>query len=451
MKKQKITIILMFFALSLPLTAQTLSLKQCIEYAKQNNSNIKIASLNSEVSGKLVNEQIGNALPQIDFNGSLTNNLIVTTSLLPAEFIGGAPGTFIPVKMGTKYSAAGNIQLTQKIFDPSVWIGLKAAKLSADLSVQNIQQTDEQIFYNVSSGYYKALVIQKQFDNLHAILAASEQSLKSTELRYKNGMAKKIDVDKIRVSYNNTKSQVEQTELNCKQALNNLKYSIGMSVDSSMIILDSLAEDFWENYNGPKENNSNLFENRIDYQMRKTNIALYEADKLNNIAAYLPTLSFFANYGYQAMRSEFDIFKSGKEWYTSSAIGLDLKIPIFSGFGRLAKVEQSQLNIEVAQENLRLSEQSIKVDISNYNIQYRTALDNIKNEKENLALAESVYKNTQLEFTQGAGSSLDLVQAESSLRETQNNYYTRLLTLYVAKLDKEKAEGTLINYINNLK
>jgi outer membrane protein TolC len=451
MDKRKITTILMFFALSLPLTAQTLSLKQCIEYAKQNNSNIKIASLNSEVSGKQVNEQIGNALPQIDIDGSLTNNLIVTTSLLPAEFIGGEPGTFIPVKMGTKYSAIGTIQLTQKIFDPSVWIGLKAAKLNADLSLQNIQQTDEQTFYNVSSAYYRAMVIQKQVDNLHAILAASEQSLKSTELRNKNGMARKIDVDKIRVSYNNTKSQVEETELNCKQALNNLKYSMGMSVDSTIVISDSLAENIAEIYGGSEEISNNYFENRTDYQMRKTTVALYEADKLNNIAAYLPTVSIFANYGYQAMRSEFDVFNSGKEWYTSSAIGLNLKIPIFSGFERLAKVEQSQLNIEVAQENLRLSEQSIKVEFSNYTIQYRTALDNIQNEKENLALAESVYKTTQLEFAQGTGSSLDLVQAESSLRETQNNYYNKLLTLYVAKLDKKKAKGTLINYINNLK
>ena len=437
--------------LYLPASAQKYSLKQCIEYAKQNNSNIKIASLNSEVSGKHVKEQVGNALPQIDVSGSLSNNLIVNTSLLPGELLGGAPGTFIPVKMGTKYSATGSIQLTQKIFDPSVWIGLKAAKLSADMSRQNIQQTDEQTFYNVSSAYYRAMVIQKQLDNLHAILVASEQSLKSTVLRYKNGMAKKIDTDKIRVSYNNTKSQVEQTELNCKQALNNLKYSMGMSVDSNIVISDTLPETISEKFGENAEQSGNLFENRIDYQMRKSIVALYEADKLNNIAAYLPTLSFFANYGYQAMRSEFDIFKSGKEWYTSSAVGLNLKIPIFSGFGRWAKVEQSQLNIEVAQENLRLSEQSIKVEITNYNIQYRTALDNIQNEKENLALAESVYKNTQLEFSQGVGSSLDLVQAESSLREAQNNYYTKLLNLYVAKLDKEKAEGTLINYINNLK
>jgi outer membrane protein TolC len=295
------------------------------------------------------------------------------------------------------------------------------------------------------------MVIQKQLDNFLAILAASEQSLKSTELRNKNGMARKIDVDKIRVSYNNTKSQVEETELNCKQALNNLKYSMGMSVDSTIVISDSLAENIAEIYGGSEEISNNYFENRTDYQMRKTTVALYEADKLNNIAAYLPTVSIFANYGYQAMRSEFDVFNSGKEWYTSSAIGLNLKIPIFSGFERLAKVEQSQLNIEVAQENLRLSEQSIKVEFSNYTIQYRTALDNIQNEKENLALAESVYKTTQLEFAQGTGSSLDLVQAESSLRETQNNYYNKLLTLYVAKLDKKKAKGTLINYINNLK
>ena len=76
----------MLLVLHLPVSAQKYSLKQCIEYAKQNNSNIKIASLNSEVSGKHVKEQVGNALPQIDFSGSLSNNLIMNTSLLPVNF-----------------------------------------------------------------------------------------------------------------------------------------------------------------------------------------------------------------------------------------------------------------------------------------------------------------------------------------------------------------------------
>jgi len=151
------------------------------------------------------------------------------------------------------------------------------------------------------------------------------------------------------------------------------------------------------------------------------------------------------------MRKEFDIFKGGKDWYATSAIGLELKIPVFSGLQKYSKVQQSQLNIEKATESLKHTEQSIKVEVSNYMIQFKNAIDNILNEKENLALAESVYSNTQLTFEQGTGSSLDLVQSESALRETQNNYYSKLLTLYIAKLDLEKSQGTLINFINNLK
>ena len=442
------SITFLFLVLCLPLFGQTYSLKQCIDYARKNNSNIRIASLDSDISGKMVNEQIGNGLPQIDITGNLDDQLKIPTQILPGELI-GQPGTFIPVQMGTKYNASGGIKLTQKIFDPSFWVGLKAAKISKNMSSQNIQKTDEQVIYDVSAAYYKSIIIEKQFENLKIILSSSAHTLKSTELKYQNGLVKKIDVDKIKVSYNATNSQLEQTELSYKQALNNLKYYMGMRVESDIILQKELPDSLIT-FVEPGDNR-NFIENRVDYQMQKTNVELYETDKQNNISAYLPTLSFYANYNFQAMRTEFDVFKSNKEWYNSSAIGLELKIPVFSGFKRFSKVEQSQLNIEKAIENLKLTEQSIKVELSNYYIQFRNATDNIQTEKENLTLAESVYKNTQLEFTQGTGSSLDLVQTENVLRETQNNYYSKLLTLYLAKLDVEKSQGTLTNFINNLK
>jgi len=442
------SITILIFVLCLPLLGQTYSLKQCIKYANQNSSNIKIAYLDSDLSGKVVIEQIGKGLPQINITGTFDDNLKLITQLLPGELL-GKPGTFIPIQFGTKYNATGTLSLTQKIFDPSFWVGLKAAKISEDMSEQNIHKTTEQTEYDVSNAYYKSSIIQKQLNNLKIILAASERTLKSTELKYQNGLVKKIDVDKIKVSYNNTNSQVQQTELSYKQSLNNLKFYMGMPVESS-IVLDETLQDYSNEYPQATQND-NFVENRIDYQIQKTNLLLYETDKQNNILAYLPTLSFYANYGYQAMRSDFDLFKSGKEWYNSSGIGLELKIPVFSGFQKYSKIQQSNLNIEKSKETLKLTEQSIKVEVSNYYIQFKNAQDNIQIEKENLALAESVYNNTQLAFTQGTGSSLDLVQTESILRETQNNYYSKLLTLYLAKLDFEKSQGTLLNFINNLK
>jgi outer membrane protein TolC len=193
------------------------------------------------------------------------------------------------------------------------------------------------------------------------------------------------------------------------------------------------------------------FRRRFDYQLLEANLDAQEAVRKSTITDYLPTLSFTANYSYNAMRQNFDIFEGGKEWFQNSAIGLTLKIPIFSGFQRLSRLGASQLEVQKAKEVIRLKEQTIEIERSNNQLQLQTALDNISIEMENLQLAQRVYEITQLEYAQGTSSTLALVQAESALRDAQNNYYNRLLSLYTAQLDKKKAEGTLLSYINNLK
>jgi outer membrane protein TolC len=427
-----------------------LTLKECINYSLNNNSNIKIANYNVSISQKKISEQLGNYLPQINVSGEFDDNVKLTTQLMPAEMTGGTPGTYIPVKFGNKYSMSGGVQLTQKLYDQTYIYGIKSAKINKDVSVLSQQQTSELTAYNISLIYYQTLVIQMQMNVLKSTLLASEQSLKSIELKYKNGMAKKIDVDKIRVSSNNTKSQLEQTELSYSQSLNTLKYNMGMPVDSSMALADTtiniskylLANDTVHKLQ---------MENIIDYQLKKTNVSLMLMDKKSKIAAFLPALSFFGNYNYNAMRQEFNFFDADKDWYPSSGIGLKLTIPIFDGLQRNSRVAQSKLNIKIAKEYLLLTEQSIKVNISNYEIQDKNALDNINREKENLDLAENIYKNTQLEYQQGTGSTIDLIQSESSYIVAQNTYFNKLLNLYIARIELEKAKGSLMRFINNLK
>jgi len=221
-----------------------------------------------------------------------------------------------------------------------------------------------------------------------------------------------------------------------------------MPVDNSIELADttiSVSNHFLEGAG----NSAVEMDNVIDYQLQKKTISLSELDKKTKLAAFQPTLSFYGNYNYNAMRQEFNFFDAGKDWYSSSAIGLKLTIPIFDGLQRNSKLAQSELNLKIAKENLLLTEQSIKVDISNYEIQYKNALDNINLEKDNLDLAERVYKNSQLEYQQGAGSTLDLIQSESSYMEAQNTYFSKLLNLYIARIELEKAKGNLMNFINN--
>jgi len=442
--KMKLPTILFLFMQTMAL-GQTLSLKQCIDYALSNNGNIKIGDYEESIAQKKVNEQIGTMLPQISASSSADDNLKVATQLMPGALFGN-PGTFVPVQMGTKYSVSAGVQADQKIYDQTFWVGLKAAGISRDQSRLNLQKTKEKAVYSVSRTYYQTFVIQKQCNVLKATIDASEQSLKATELKYSNGLAKKIDVDKVRVSFNNTQSQLQQTELSYKQSLNNLKYQMGMPVDSTVVVVDIMLNPDSESIE-MKTPNGKYYETIIDYQLQKINLQLQEADRSKNMAAYLPSLSFNAKYNYQAMPNDLN---SDLTWYENSSIGLSLSIPLFDGLQKGARLAQSKFSIEKAKENIKLTEQSIKVDISNYEIQYRNAIDNIKSEKENLSLAEDVYKNTLLEYQQGASSSLDLVQTGSSLREAQDNYFNKLLNLFIARLDLEQSKGTLMDFINHI-
>lgn len=446
MKKMILTVFLGSYCLVS--FGQGFSLKQCIDYASHNNGDLRNAHYDVEIAQKKIKEQIGSMLPQVDVSGSYKNNLKLSTTSMPAELMGGEAGKTIAISMGTQHNVSAEATLKQKLFDPTFGVALKAATITKQQSVQNLQQAQEQLTYNVSVTYYQALVIQKQTEALRATFDASSKSLASTELKFQNGMAKKVDVDKIRVSCNNTHSSLLQSELSYQQSLNNLKYYMGMTVDSSIVLADTTLialEDEpigWDRF---------CVENHIDYKLKQTALQLYEVDKQKETAGYLPTLSFNTFYDYNAMRNEFDFLKSGQKWYNSYGFGITLSMPVFDGLQRKNRIIQSKLSIKKAEENIRLTTQSLNVNVSNYEIEYRNAIDNIRNEKDNFDLAKRVYENSQLSFRQGVESSVELVQAESSYREAQSNYFNKLLNVYIARINLEKSKGNLIDYINTIK
>ena len=445
-KKLILTTLLGIF--SLVSFGQGFTLKQCIEYANRNNSDLRNAQYDLEIMQKKVDERIGTILPQVEISGSYTDNMKLSTTAMPAELVGGKAGETVAISMGTKHNLSAGANLNQKIYDPTFGVALKAAKIAKQQSEQTLRQMLEQVVYNISVTYYKTLVIQKETDVLKATRDASTESLASTELKYKNGMAKKVDVDKIRVSSNNTRSGLQQSELSYQQSLNNLKYYMGMPVDSIIALSDTTLSE-----SSPELIRVDDFnvENHIDYKLQQTSLSLYEANKKKEVSGYLPTLSFNAFYDYNAMRSKFNFLKSGQNWYNSYGLGATLSIPVFDGLQRKNRISQSKLDIKKAEENIRLTAQSLKVNLSNYEFEYRNAVDNIKNEKDNMDLAKSVYDNTKLAYQQGTESSLELVQAQSSYREAQSNYFNKLLNLYIARIELEKSKGNLIEYTNNIK
>jgi len=421
------------------------SLKDCIEYAKTHHSTLKTGEYDIAIAQKRVNEQIGSGLPQITASGSLDDNLKKATQLMPAAMFGGPSGSYVEMESGTRYSMSAGVSLNQNIINPSFWIGLESARISKKLSEQRFQQSYEQVVYGIGLAYYQSMILQKQVRILQATLDASNASLRAAELRFANGMAKQTDIDRLRISFNNARSQMEQTAMNYEQSLNSLKFNLGMPVDSALILADTLLPTSFAD-TSVDTSVAMAVESRSDYRLQETNLFLSKLDRKKLFASTLPVLTGYVNLRYNAANEEFNLIDKDQKWYESSAIGLQLSMPLFSGLQTFQRIAQLRLTMIKAEETLKQTEQSIKVNVSNYLVQYKTTLAQITNESDNYELAKRVYADTRLEFEQGVSSTYNLVQAESSLREAQNNYFNKLLNFYIARIGLEQAKGTLVSF-----
>ena len=140
----------------------------------------------------------------------------------------------------------------------------------------------------------------------------------------------------------------------------------------------------------------------------------------------------------------------GKEWFKFYTVGLQFNLPIFTGGQTYAKIQQSSLNIEKIEEDIKKAENGINMQVSNAAHKYNNAYENTKINKMNINLAQKVYNVTMLEFNEGVTTSATLIDSETKLREAQTNFINSLLELYIAKLDLERAKGTLTDYLNNI-
>jgi outer membrane protein TolC len=425
------------------------SIKDCIDYAGTNNSNLKISRYDEQIARQQVNQVRGRGLPQANINGSFEDRLKIPFIIF--QLPGSTNGESQALPLGKQYNSALTGEVTQMIYDPSFWIGLKAAKSSNQLYQQSTQQVSEQTAYNIANAYYQTIVVQKQLQLLGANLANTQATLASTELQFKNGVAKRVDVSRLRVNASNLESQIKAAELNLVQAENALKFQMGMPLTQPISLSDT-ALAFNQEEAVLTDEPEKFFQNRIEYKILQTNLRLQELDRRNSVAGYFPSLTGFANYGYVGQGADPGLFKtSSNGWvdYTTSTIGLRLRIPVFDGLQRNALVQQSKLKARQVEENINLTKQSINLEVSNALTQYRNTLQRIENEQQNVQLAEEVYRVTQLEFREGVGTSTDVVNAETALRQAQTTYITTLLDLYTARLDLERAKGNILPYLTS--
>jgi outer membrane protein TolC len=120
-----------------------------------------------------------------------------------------------------------------------------------------------------------------------------------------------------------------------------------------------------------------------------------------------------------------------------------MSVSIFGGFKKNAQVKQAELNMLKVENSIRVLEDNINREYQNAMASYLNALDDLETQKENRELARELARVAKIKYDTGIGSSLEVVDAETSLREAESNYFQSLFNAYSAKLELDRTAGVI--------
>lgn len=421
---------------------KSLSLREAINHALENKSEAEKAALEIKKTDYKIKEVRASALPNVSISGGLTYNLLLQEVIFPSF---ANPNENMKISLGQPWNSNVNATLTQVLFNQSVFTGLKAARSTKEFYILNKELTDEQIIEKVAKAYFQVYQTQQKLNNLESNLALTEKTLKVIQGQFEAGLARKIDLDRANVSLNNLKSAQQQLSNAVQIAQNALKFMVGLPMDTQI----QLPEDTFAPSILALNEQANL-NKRTEVQVVEKQIELLEWQKKANEAEYYPSAALVANYGWLGQGKKMPWWHGEKDkvyWSDLASVGLNVKIPIFSGFSIKSKIKQSEIDILSAKAGLKDTKLALEMAYKNAVEQMKNTSISIEVQQENVKLADEVLKNTQNNYQYGLATLTDLLDSERALADAKNNLTNAKLDYKLAEIEYLKAQGNLKNLI----
>ena len=405
------------------------TLEACVQYALTHQPVLQQSLLDEAIIEKQIQGKLADWYPQLNLNYNLQHSFE-----LPVAYFSGAY-----VRNGTFNTSNVGLNVTQNIFNKDVLFASRTAEDIRKQSKQNTNFNRIDIAVSVSKAFYDVLLTRQQVSVLNEAVTRLERSLKDAVSQYQSGVADKIDYKRATIALNNARAQRKQVSDLIVAKLSYLKQLMGVS-DSTLVQLQ-YDTSHMETDAIVDTSAGVQYDNRIEYKILQTQQRLQQANEKYYRSAFVPSISAFGNYNMGYLNNEF--FKTYNQGFSNSNIGLLLSLPIFQGNKRVLQVRQAELQTKRVDWEMVLLKSKLNTQYTQAMAVYKGNLSNYQSLKENVVLADDVYKTLDIQYRSGIKTYLDVIIAESDLRTAQLNFYNALFQLLQSKLDVQKALGTI--------
>ncbi|NTW53497.1 MAG: TolC family protein [Chlorobaculum sp.] len=421
-----------------------ISLDDAVRIGEQHNRELEIARLDKRMAGQKVRESWAEVLPHLSSNLTYTRTLKPSVLFLPSGIFSGTGGTggTQAIEISSDNSSIASVNLSQNIFKLSAFAGIKAASLVRKISDQSFRQSNAEVVTSIRRAYYDVLIATEKRKLVEQSISRWEAARKDTNALFRQGVAADLDTLKAWLSVENLRPDLIRARNGESIAATNLKRVMGIDQETPLTLSSTLA---FHEIELPKDVAA-AYGEALDKRPDVRSLSLQaEAENAKVMAARsegLPVLSAFGQLDAQTQFND-DTSLHSTRWPVSSTAGLQLSVPIFSGFATSAKIEQAKiarLQTRIRYEDVKAQARAeVEVRLSNV-IEARKRIDV---QQKTIAVAERSYRITMLRLREGIGSRLELTDAELQLDTAKTNYLQAVYDYLVATAELEKSLGRI--------
>jgi outer membrane protein TolC len=405
-----------------------LSIEDCLKLALGNNKVLQRVVQEKEIARGEEVKSYSAILPAVGLTGEYTR-LDKVASLGPITF-------------GDVDNYSLGLRVTQPVFaGGSIAAKINAGKLFSLLADETVRAAVQDLTYTAGHAYYDVLLNQHLSQISADTVRSAQAHLDSVKKKRQGGVASDFDVLRAEVELSNFQAELIQNKNAINIAKARLLKVMGVSQDSDFTLSTeltyvSLKMTMGQAVEAAYRNRPDLFGRQFDIKLQK---------ELLNIARsqYWPSISGY----YDNTWSKPDPHNRTKiEWGKAWQVGLAATFPIFDGFAREGEIIAQKARVKQAQIDLIDTEETALFELTKALLSIEDAKEFVESQRLNLTRAEEGSRLADVGYREGINTQVEIIDAQSALTKARAFYYQAVYSHIVAKLDLQKAMGTLTTF-----
>ncbi len=419
----------------------SLTLQQCISIAMDESPTIRIAQRDIERVDYANKEKMSALFPAINASASYSRTLKKQKMFFD---IPGFPSSPDGIEVGQDNTFAGVLSASMPIISPTLWASLKMNETDAALTMESARSSKLSLINSVTKAFYGVLLAQDSYKVFERTYQNAAENARIIQNKFEQGAVSEFEWIRADVQVRNALTNLVSAESAINLSTLQLKMLMGIDMHTAIQPTGKLAdyeslvfEQAIQLSNNSLDKNTDL--NQFDLKAKQLKQSL-EIQK----STWLPTLSASINYQYMSMPNDDVAFKD-YYWFPTSTAGLTLSIPIFQGGSKHYKAKQLQVQIKAMDDQRENLKRSLELQAITFTDNMIKAIEKMESGKKALTQAEKALDISQKMYEVGAGTYLDVTNAELGYIQAGLSYNQSIYDFISAKSELEKILGTTIN------